>query len=196
MPADSSAKIAQVFAKLPEAYTAGRWSASTSDGTGTAGCIERRARSQSHFTVVETAAGWGKAHRVLQWRAPKPIDGVWLCPRLVQQPLHHGIAPLRRRQMPETHHQKLFTAPTDCACLALLGLRGTSWLQFQSVASSRAATMWNRCNSLHSQRGAAVVVTAGAVCDADVPGLADDTAALRVAHAGKEQQLHGGLWGQ
>ncbi len=45
----------------------------------------------------------------------------------------------------------------------------------------------------NSQRRAAVVVAAGVVRDADVPRLADDSAALRVAHAREEQQLHGGL---
>jgi len=47
-------------------------------------------------------------HRVLQRRAPKAVDGVGLCMRLVQQPLHHRVAALRRRQMPANVHGWLF----------------------------------------------------------------------------------------
>lgn len=42
----------------------------------------------------------GNTHRVLQRSAAKAVDGVGLCMRLVQQPLHYRVAALRRRQMP------------------------------------------------------------------------------------------------
>ena len=45
------------------------------------------------------------AHRILERRAPKAINGVGLCAGVMQQPVHHRIAALCRRQVPASRRR-------------------------------------------------------------------------------------------